>query len=63
LSDPGAIILVKGIVVMDTVFALMNITGTHINGFPGDMYFWFFNGVLMNIPLIDAQGAENRSVT
>jgi hypothetical protein len=49
LSDPRAEVLVKGIVVMDMVFALMNITGSHIHSFPGDMYFWFFNGVLINI--------------
>jgi hypothetical protein len=55
LRDPRAIVLVKGIIVMDMVLALMNITGSHIHSFPGDMYFWFFNGVLMNIHAIDEQ--------
>jgi hypothetical protein len=63
LSDPRSITLVKGIVVMDVVFALMNITGTHMHSFPGDMYFWFFNGVLMNIHVIDAHSVEESSTT
>jgi putative inorganic carbon (hco3(-)) transporter len=63
LSDPRVVTLAKGIVVMDVVFALMNITGTHMHSFPGDMYFWFFNGVLMNIHLIDAHCVEERSAT
>jgi len=60
LSDPRVIILAKGIVVMDMVFALMNITGTHIHSFPGDMYFWLFNGVLVNIYLMDKKCSEER---
>ena len=63
LADPRAVTLAKGIVVMNVVFALMNITGTHMHSFPGDMYFWFFNGVLMNIHLIDAHCIEERSAT
>jgi hypothetical protein len=39
---------VKGVVCMDLALALMNITGTHIHSYPGDAYFWFFNGVLIS---------------
>jgi hypothetical protein len=63
LSDPRVIILTKGIVVMNMALALMNITGSHIHSFPGDMYFWFFNGVLMNVHQIDAILVEKRQET
>jgi hypothetical protein len=53
LSDPRTVILTKGIIAMDLSFALMNFTGTHIHSFPGDVYFWFWNGVLMNVHLLD----------
>jgi putative inorganic carbon (hco3(-)) transporter len=53
MSDPRAAVLAKGIVCMDMSFALMNLTGTHIHAFPGDVYFWFWNGVLVNIAILD----------
>ncbi|MFP4415840.1 MAG: hypothetical protein ACLFSB_01060 [Chitinispirillaceae bacterium] len=43
--DVGA--LAKGITIMNMVFALISVTGTHIHYFPGDIYFWFWNGVLV----------------
>ena len=49
LPAEGSVILIKGIVCMDLSLALMNITGTHIHAFPGDAYFWFFNGVLIGV--------------
>ncbi len=58
LHDRRAFALVKAIVVFDMVFALMNVTGSHINSFPGDMYFWFLNGVLMNVSLLDKRISE-----
>jgi putative inorganic carbon (hco3(-)) transporter len=48
-SNEPIMALVKGIVCMDLAFSLMNFTGTHIHAFPGDAYFWFFNGVLIGI--------------
>jgi hypothetical protein len=42
-------LIAKGVVCMDLALALMNITGTHIHSFPGDAYFWFFNGVLISM--------------
>lgn len=39
--------LAKGITLMNIVFAVVNMTGTHIHSFPGDAYFWFWNGVLV----------------
>ena len=53
MSDPRAVILAKGIICLDMSLALMNLTGTHIHAFPGDVYFWFWNGVLMNIQALD----------
>jgi len=41
--------LARGILVMNAAFAIINITGTHIHSFPGDAYFWFWNGVLINL--------------
>jgi hypothetical protein len=37
------------VVTMDIVLALLNLTGSHIHSFPGDTYFWFWNGVLMGM--------------
>jgi hypothetical protein len=52
-KDLQTAILAKGIVCMNLAFVLMNITGTHIHSFPGDAYFWFFNGVLIGLPTGD----------
>lgn len=41
--------LAKGITIMNSVLFVVNITGSHINGFPGDVYFWFWNGVLLKL--------------
>jgi hypothetical protein len=37
------------VVTMDIVMAIMGITGSHIHAFPGDSYFWFWNGVLIGL--------------
>jgi O-antigen ligase len=62
LSDPRSIIMAKGIICMDMSFALMNLTGTHIHAFPGDVYFWFWNGVLMSIQALDARLNQETSI-
>jgi hypothetical protein len=62
LSDPDAAILAKGIVCMNISLALMNFTGTHIHSFPGDVYFWFWNGVLMNISVVDKKHGEAMTI-
>ncbi len=54
LRDERSIAIAKAIVVFDIVFSVMNITGSHIHAFPGDVYFWFLNGVLMNVSRLDA---------
>ncbi|MBD3347502.1 MAG: hypothetical protein GF401_20795 [Chitinivibrionales bacterium] len=51
--DRNHVILAKGITVMNIVFALVSITGTHIHNFPGDIYFWFWNGVLIKIGIME----------
>jgi cell division protein FtsW (lipid II flippase) len=48
-KDTRVIALARGIAVMNIVFAVINITGTHIHSFPGDIYFWFWNGVLIGL--------------
>lgn len=48
-SDPNIVTLAKGITVMNIVFAVVSVTGTHIHYFPGDFYFWFWNGVLIQL--------------
>jgi hypothetical protein len=48
-KDTRVISLARGIAVMNIVFAVINITGTHIHSFPGDVYFWFWNGVLIGL--------------
>jgi hypothetical protein len=62
VKDKRALVLTKGILVMDLVLAVMNATGSHIHSFPGDMYFWFFNGVLMNMQFIDATLCEQAAI-
>jgi hypothetical protein len=47
--------LVKGVTVMNIVFFVISGTGTHIHYFPGTVYFWFFNGVLIRY-VIDRTG-------
>jgi O-antigen ligase len=37
------------VVTMDIVMAIIGITGSHIHAFPGDSYFWFWNGVLIGL--------------
>lgn len=41
--------LAQGITIMNITFAIINITGTHIHSFPGDAFFWFFNGILIRL--------------
>lgn len=41
--------MAKAVVTMDIVFAIINMTGSHIQSFPGDTYFWFWNGILMGL--------------
>jgi hypothetical protein len=31
------------------MMAIIGITGSHIHAFPGDSYFWFWNGVLIGL--------------
>jgi len=62
VRDQRTKVLVKGILVLNMVMAVMNITGSHIHSFPGDVYFWFFNGVLMNIDELDAHLTSSKSV-
>jgi hypothetical protein len=39
--------LAQGVTIMNITFAIINITGTHIHSFPGDAFFWFFNGIII----------------
>jgi len=48
-SSPEVVLLARTITLMNIVFAVINLTGTHIHAFPGDVYFWFWNGVLMKL--------------
>jgi hypothetical protein len=55
-------IMAKAVVTMNIVFAIINITGSHIHTFPGDTYFWFWNGVLMGMwSRLDKQEEENET--
>ena len=55
------IVIARAVVIMDIVFGIISITGSHINSFPGDTYFWFWNGVATG--LWRAQTQANRSGT
>lgn len=39
--------LAQGVTIMNITFAVINLTGTHIHSFPGDAFFWFFNGIVI----------------
>jgi hypothetical protein len=41
--------LAVAVVTMDIVMAVIGITGSHIHAFPGDTYFWFWNGVVVGL--------------
>ncbi|MCU0608711.1 MAG: hypothetical protein MUF22_02955 [Chitinispirillaceae bacterium] len=47
--SPYALVIAKTVVTMDIVFAIISTTGSHISAFPGDTYFWFWNGVMMGL--------------
>ena len=44
-----SIVLVKAVVVLDIVLACASLTGTHIHYFHGDIFFWFWNGVMVKL--------------
>jgi hypothetical protein len=46
-QNPDYVVLAKGVTVTTIVLATIGTTGTHIHTFPGDAFFWFFNGVLI----------------
>ncbi|MBN1758694.1 MAG: hypothetical protein JW863_10270 [Chitinispirillaceae bacterium] len=48
-ASPVVRSLAKGITLMNIVFAVVNVTGTHIHSFPADIYYWFWNGVLVKL--------------
>ncbi len=48
-TNNNIIVLAKGITIMNITIAVISVTGTHIHYFPGDVYFWFFNGVLIQL--------------
>jgi hypothetical protein len=45
--DPRQVLHARAITSSTIVFAIISVTGTHLHGFPGDVYFWFFSGVLI----------------
>ncbi|MBN1306905.1 MAG: hypothetical protein JXA18_03245 [Chitinispirillaceae bacterium] len=53
--SPEIISLAKGITLMNIVFAVINLTGTHIHSFPGDVFFWFWNGALVKLTAVRPQ--------
>jgi hypothetical protein len=63
LPNRRTVFLTKGIVCMDLSLALMNMTGTHIHAFPGDAYFWFFNGVLIGMSALPGKMTGERSIS
>lgn len=56
-ENPDIVALAKGITIMNIVFAIVSITGTHIHYFPGDIYFWFWNGALVQMSFFNKPAA------
>lgn len=47
-NDTSVFAIASGVTIMNIAFGIINLTGTHIHSFPGDVYFWFWNGVLVH---------------
>lgn len=63
-ENPDIVTLAKGITILNIVFAIISITGTHIHYFPGDIYFWFWNGVLVHLSVLSKPDTgENKAIT
>jgi hypothetical protein len=60
-TDPVIAAIAKGTATMNIVFAVVSFTGTHIHYFPGDAYFWLWNGVV--IKLISITGLDESEET
>lgn len=58
VSSP-AFAIARGAVIMNIVFCVLNITGTHIHTFPGDAYFWFWNGIVIKMESLYKSGAHH----
>jgi len=57
------LVLARGMTVTTITFAIISATGTHIHTFPGDVYFWFFNGVIiMRASMIEKAPAAEAAV-
>ncbi len=62
-GNPDIVALAKGITILNIVFAIVSITGTHIHYFPGDIYFWFWNGVLVQLSVFNKPDAAENEET
>ncbi len=61
-QDPDTVALAKGVTVMNIIFAIISITGTHIHYFPGDIYFWFWNGVVVQQAAMHTAGPSEDPI-
>ncbi len=61
-TDKTFVALAKGITILNIVFGIVSVTGTHIHYFPGDVYFWFWNGVLIHVAQTCKRGVECKTV-
>jgi hypothetical protein len=52
----AAYAIARGAIIMNIVFCILNITGTHIHSFPGDAYFWFWNGIVIKMESLYKSG-------
>lgn len=65
-ASGDVVALAAGVCVMNTIFAIISITGTHIHSFPGDIYFWFWNGAMIKLSSLkldqNGNGALNENI-
>lgn len=61
LEDLKLKALARSILCMNFILLIVNITGNHINEFPGNLYFWFWNGVLLKLNSIDSSKEINSA--
>lgn len=53
LRDPFLLGICRGVLTLNFIFLTINTTGSHIHSFPGDLYYWFSNGVMLKLPDLD----------
>jgi O-antigen ligase len=61
--NPQIKVIARSILCFNFIFLVINITGNHINEFPGNLYFWFWNGVLLKLNVLEPPLLKEDSIS